>query len=156
MILIRRLVKTDCLILGLIQLLQACAYSYIHDMPAVEHNKRRSYMQLAERLLVISVFVTMFHIELDLVQWLQNAAACVLMLCVIFDYKTKLKALVLVIWLFIIKVGYNAFWMTPSAQNMHDLLKYDFFQTISVIGGLLMIVLLGPGEMSVDERKKNR
>lgn len=93
-------------------------------------------------------------VSLSLPQILQNIVGTALIVLVAIGFKTKLAALTLVIWLFAINIYFNAFWTVPAYKPMHDFLKYDFFQTMSVIGGLLLVVALGPGGVSMDEKKK--
>ena len=87
-------------------------------------------------------------------------------------FKAKWSAAFLVTVLSIFNVIANNFWAVHSAHPKRDFLKYDFFQTlctsrslknfmkveltltIAIVGGLLLLVNMGPGGLSVDEKKK--
>lgn len=129
--------------------------SMFAGVPSLGENKPKVYMQLTGRILVIFMFITVLHLEFHPFIILQNIIAIILMAAVTVGYKTKLSALILVLWLTVLNFYTNAFWTIDSHRPMHDFLKYDFFQTLSVIGGLLMIVLLGPGGLSIDNHKKD-
>ena len=123
-------------------------------LPSTGINTTQNYIQLAGRLLVIFMFLTLFNLELSFLQLLELVIGSVLMVGVAVGYRTKLSALLLVVWLTILNFLINDWWNVPTNRIMRDFLKYDFFQTLSVIGGLLFVVALGPGGVSWDEHKK--
>ena len=123
-------------------------------VPTLGSNQKRNYMQLAGRVLLVIMFLTLFNFQLSLFHILFLFVGTALMICVAIGYKTKLAALVLVVFLSMVNVFMNPFWMVPNNMIMRDFMKYDFFQLLSVIGGLLFVVALGPGGVSVDEHKK--
>nr|CAG8645719.1 11537_t:CDS:2 [Entrophospora candida] len=58
------------------------------------------------------------------------------------------------LFLSVFNVFINNFWSAHHADSQRDFLKYDFFQTLSIVGGLLLLVSMGPGGISIDEKKK--
>ncbi|KAM4578092.1 surfeit 4, like [Fundulus diaphanus] len=143
---------------GLLLLLAECrqeARSVFAGVPSVAQRRSPKHLlQLGGRVLLILMFMTLLHLELSALSVLKDLVGTALVLLVAVGFKTKLAALTLVAWLLCINVTFNAFWSVPAYSAFHDFLKYDFFQTTSVIGGLLLVVALGPGGVSVDEKKK--
>jgi uncharacterized membrane protein YphA (DoxX/SURF4 family) len=125
-------------------------------LPSISENDRRKYFQLAGRVLLIFLFVgfiiqgewSISRVFVSIV----GLAACIM---VAVGFKAKWSAAFLVILLSVFNVFVNNWWAVHSAHPQRDFLKYDFFQTLSIVGGLILLVNMGPGGLSVDEKKKN-
>ncbi|CAF1565553.1 unnamed protein product [Rotaria magnacalcarata] len=154
---LRFLLRSCSLVGGLILLMvenRKEARSLFAGVPTIHNNAPKNYMQLAGRMLLVIMFLTIVRYELTFMSILQNLIGGICMLFVAVGFKTKLSALFLVVYLTSVNFYLNCFWLVPNHRALHDFLKYDFFQTMSVIGGLLYVVALGPGGVSLDARKK--
>ena len=126
--------------------------SLFAGVPTLHQNTPKTYMQLLGRILLVFMFITVLRFEFQELFTILIASA--LMILVTIGYKTKLSALLLVLWLTLLNFISNRWWTIDSNKPMRYFIKYDFFQTLSVIGGLLMVVYLGPGGVSLDDYKK--
>ncbi|XP_067940693.1 surfeit locus protein 4-like [Watersipora subatra] len=130
------------------------ARSSFAGLPSSGENKLKEYLQLGGRILLVFLFVSILHFDPDIYNIIKNLIGITFMVLVAIGFKTKLCSMLLVVWLTSINFYFNAFWMVDSNRPMYDFLKYDFFQTLSIVGGLLLLVALGPGGVSMDEHKK--
>lgn len=124
-------------------------------LPAVENRNHVNYIQLFGRVTLVFMFLTIQRWELTFFYVIETTCACALMFAVSIGWKTKLSALALAIYLFLMNIWINAFWMLDYHSSHRDLYKYDFFQTLSIIGGLLLLISLGPGRVSLDHTRRN-
>ncbi|CAI9717828.1 locus 4-like [Octopus vulgaris] len=133
--------------------------SLFAGLPSLGENNPKQYMQLSGRILLVLMFLTLLRFDLNLFQIIENLVGTGLILLVAVGYKTKLSALALVVWLTALNFYFNAWWNIPDYRPMRDFLKYDFFQTLSVVGGLLLVVAYGPGGLklipAINSHKQN-
>jgi len=73
------------------------------------------------------------------------------MVCV--GFKTEWSAIALTTVLGVSNVWMYPFWAVHS--RLVDFYKYYFFQTLSVMGGLMLLALHGPGGISLEGAKKS-
>ncbi|KAF2145646.1 uncharacterized protein K452DRAFT_349127 [Aplosporella prunicola CBS 121167] len=124
-------------------------------LPQLDEKDRKMYFQLAGRVLLIFLFIG-FVWSGDWGFWrvavsILGFIACVM---VVVGFKAKWSAIMLVVILSIFNVLVNNFWTLHPHHPHKDFAKYDFFQILSIVGGLLLLVNMGPGQFSVDEKKK--
>ncbi|UMM11285.1 hypothetical protein L5515_000646 [Caenorhabditis briggsae] len=110
-----------------------------------------SVMLCCCRMFLNLMLCSMIHFDMSYRRLLLCAVSYAMMMAVWCGYKTRMISFMLSAWLLAYNIFLNDFW--NRAVNSH-VIRYDFFQTLSAVGGLLLLIHTGPGELSIDELKK--
>jgi len=127
-----------------------------NSMPSLQDPsaKSKSAMQLGGRVLLVLMFLSLLKFKWSVMEIIRNVIGITLIGLVTIGFKTKLMSVVMIGWLLIMNITLNDFWRHRSASIMYDFKKYDFFQSMTVIGGLIILIVTGPGGLSYDKMKK--
>lgn len=124
-------------------------------LPMLQNKDQKKYYLLAGRLLLVFLFLGfVFSAKFTFSRLFIILAGFIACGSIVVGYKTKFSAALLTVLLFSHNVIVNKFWKYASHDSTRDFLRYEFFQTLSIVGGLLIIVSAGAGELSLDEKKK--
>ncbi|BFZ56026.1 ER-derived vesicles protein erv29 [Savitreella phatthalungensis] len=123
-------------------------------LPTLSETDRRKYFQLAGRVLLIFLFVGfVFHGQWSFTRVIFSLIGFVACIMVVVGFKARLSATLLVLMLSLMNLLINNFWTVHHTSPQRDFLKYDFFQTLSIMGGLLLLVNMGAGDIAMDKKK---
>ncbi|KAL4786117.1 SURF4 family-domain-containing protein [Aspergillus varians] len=124
-------------------------------LPQLDEKDRKMYVQFAGRVLLIFLFIGfVFSGQWGLWRVVVSLFGFVACVMVIVGFKAKFSAILLVLLLSVFNILVNNFWTLHAHHPHKDFAKYDFFQILSIVGGLLLLVNMGPGQLSMDEKKK--
>ncbi|KAI1852335.1 hypothetical protein JX265_006385 [Neoarthrinium moseri] len=124
-------------------------------LPSLDEKDRKMYFQLAGRVLLIFLFIGfVWSGEWSLWRIITSVVGLIACVMVVVGFKAKFSATLLVLILSVFNVLVNNFWTLHEHHPHKDFAKYDFFQILSIVGGLLLLVNSGPGQFSIDEKKK--
>ncbi|KAJ3121478.1 hypothetical protein HK100_012363 [Physocladia obscura] len=122
----------------------------------VDADSRSTYLQLCGRVLLVFLFLSfVFAAELTPLRIVVAAIALIGSILVVIGFKAKWTAGFLIVFLCFSNVLLNNWWTLHHNHPQRDFQRYDFFQNLSIMGGFLLLVNLGPGGLSMDGKKKD-
>lgn len=128
-------------------------------------SEKSTYISLIGRILLIFLFgslmynstsnessaYSLFGVVFRGLYFVFGSIAC---LMVAVGFKARYSAMLLVAVLCVFNMFINQWWKHGHDSPERDFLRYDFFQTLSIIGGFMLLLNSGPGEMSFDKKRK--
>ncbi|KAI9005437.1 SURF4 family-domain-containing protein [Phycomyces nitens] len=129
--------------------------SVFASLPQLSESERHKYFQLAGRVLLVLLFIGfIFNGTWNMLRIIVSVMGLLACGMVVVGFRAKWSATFLVSLLCVMNFLVNNWWSAHHSNYKRDFLKYDFFQTLSIMGGLLLLISIGPGGLSYDEKKK--
>ena len=141
--------------------------SLFHGLPILtdSESEKSTYISLIGRVLLIFLFGSLMYssngdsegsssviaVTLRGFYFVLGSVAC---LMVAVGFKARYSAMLLVAVLCIVNMFINQWWKHGHGSPERDFLRYDFFQTLSIIGGFMLLLNSGPGDLSFDQKKR--
>lgn len=143
-------------------------------LPILENSRPKDALQLFGRIFLVLLFCTLLHFSQDKVsakdkagqmpdgfeeffgfkkEMLSDAVGLFLVILVAVGLRTRLCSTILIVWMTTLNFIVNDFWSHSNTSVMYDFKRYDFFQTLTVVGGLQLLLALGPGHIALDDKK---
>ncbi|KAK9764235.1 ER-derived vesicles protein erv29 [Basidiobolus ranarum] len=124
-------------------------------LPTVQELDRSPYFALFGRILLVLLFGSFFLTgEMTTLKLIGSCVGLIMSLMVVIGFKAKCSALMMIIFLMLFNVVMNNWWSINKNPDARNFVKYNFFQIMSIVGGLVLFLSTGPGGFSVDEKKK--
>ena len=76
-------------------------------------------------------------------------------LSLLLGYKARLGALALFLFLIPVTLVFHSWWTYPDPKEQHVNMLF-FLHNLTLMGGLLLFMTLGPGPLSLDRRNEPR
>lgn len=111
-------------------------------------NKKQTvaYMQAGSRLLLVLLAME-FVATLG---WTGTILTMPVILAVLVGFHLEISGFLLLSLYFVHNVLNSSFW-SVNGTYMREIMRYEFVQTISIMAGLILMISVGPGAISVDE-----
>merc|ERR1712072_795459 len=118
----------------------------------VQGQQSQELIQLIGRTLITLIFFYQMFENLaksqaGVLHWVGALITCAICAGVLLGFKAKAAGVLLLVLLGVGNMVMHPFWSVKA--HMYDFTKFYFFQTLSVMGGLMLLILHGPGGLSV-------
>jgi len=127
--------------------------------PITSPSNPTRWLQLGGRVLLVLLIVAhlpMSPSDFTVANLFMIIVSLVLLGMVVVGFKTKVSAVLLLVAVSVTNIVWNNFWILDYHHPERDYYQYFFFQTISILGGLMLLVTVGPGDLSLDEHNKKK
>merc|ERR1711998_227574 len=135
---------------------KADLFAGLPDAGTTSQHSQELVQLIGRTLITLIFFYQMFEnlakSHAGAMHWIGAIVTCAICAGVLLGFKAKAAGVLLLVLLGAGNMLMHPFWSVRP--HLYDFTKFYFFQTLSVMGGLMLLILHGPGGLSVEGDSK--